>query len=234
MTRENGYVYGTCYETLGYFANGVSDDWFYGEQDTKDKVFAFTPEAGSPADGFWPAIDRIEEICAGHTHMNLGLARLALEYAELTELSGDYISERTTSIEFEVLNLGQSSPADYTVSLIPVTDNILQAGDPVGFVNMEVLDLESDHITMELQPYINTGEEITFVLSLDNGSFAWNDTITKYYGQPEVVSMTTRKTWTTGPPTAGGFAHNTTTQNHPHLPIALEATTTIMPTKPLS
>ncbi len=187
MTRENGYVYGTCYETLGYFANGVSDDWFYGEQDTKDKVFAFTPEAGSPADGFWPAIDRIEEICAGHTHMNLGLARLALEYAELTELSGDYISERTTSIEFEVLNLGQSSPADYTVSLIPVTNNILEAGDPVGFENMEVLDLETGHITMELQPYINTGDEITFVLSLDNGSFAWNDTITKFYGQPEIV-----------------------------------------------
>ncbi len=200
MTRENGYVYGTCYETLGYFANGVSDDWFYGEQDTKDKVFAFTPEAGSPADGFWPAIDRIEEICAGHTHMNLGLARLALEYAELTELSGDYISEQNTSIEFEVLHLGQSSPADYSVSLIPVSDNIMEAGDPVTFQDMEVLDLETGTITMELQPHINTGDEIAFILSLDNGNFAWNDTITKYYGQPEVVfhdSAENMDNWTT-------------------------------------
>jgi len=187
MTRENGYVYGTCYETLGYYANGVSDDWFYGEQVTKDKVFAFTPEAGSPADGFWPAVNRIEEICAGHTHMNMGLARLALEYAELTDLSGDYIAERNAEIEFEIINLGQSSPASYTVSLVPVSDNIIEAGEPVSFEDMEVLDEESASISMELQPYINTGEEITFILSLDNGAFAWNDTITKYYGQPEIV-----------------------------------------------
>ena len=47
---------------------------------------------------------------AGHTHMNMGLARLALEYAKLTDLSGDYVAERNTEIEFGIKNLGQSSP----------------------------------------------------------------------------------------------------------------------------
>ena len=187
MTRENGYVYGTCYETLGYFANGVSDDWFYGEQTTKDKVFAFTPEAGAPSDGFWPAVHRIEEICAGHTHMNLGLARLALIFAEVTDLTDKYIAERNTEIEFEIINLGQGTPANFTVSLLPITNNILATGDPVSFSNMEILHTETASIHLELQPFMNTGEEITFVLSLDNGGFAWNDTITKYYGQPQVV-----------------------------------------------
>ncbi len=187
LTRENNYVYGTCYETLGYFANGVSDDWFYGEQETKDKVFAFTPEAGKPSDGFWPAIHRIEEICAGHTHMNIGLARLALEYAELTDLTGQYLSHENPDIEFKIFNRGQASPADFTVSITPLSSTIIDAGDPVTFSGMEVLETETASISLELQPYVNTGAEISFVLSLDNGTFSWNDTITKFYGEPELV-----------------------------------------------
>lgn len=187
LTRENNYVYGTCFETLGYFANGVSDDWFYGEQETKDKVFAFTPEAGKPSDGFWPAIHRIEEICAGHTHMNLGLARLALQYAELTDLNSQYISHDNPDIEFEIINLGQASPADFTVSITPLSSTIVGAGDPVTFSGMEVLEAETASISLELQPHVNTGAEISFILSLDNGSFSWNDTITKFYGEPELV-----------------------------------------------
>lgn len=31
-------VYGTCYKTLHYLANGGSDDWFYGEQVTNRKL----------------------------------------------------------------------------------------------------------------------------------------------------------------------------------------------------
>ena len=35
-----------------YPVNGGTDDWFYGEQTTKNKVFGFTPEVGSSAEGF--------------------------------------------------------------------------------------------------------------------------------------------------------------------------------------
>ncbi len=42
-----------------YTTNGSSDDWFYGEQTTKNKVFGFTPEVGNTAEsiassGFFP------------------------------------------------------------------------------------------------------------------------------------------------------------------------------------
>ncbi len=187
MTRENNYVYGTCYETLNYFANGVSDDWFYGEQVTKNKVFAFTPEAGKPSDGFWPAMNRIEEICAGHTHMNLSLARLALAYAEVEDLTDVFISKSSTEIEFRITNYGQSSPASFTVSVIPLNYSITGVGDPVYFQNMDVLQSETASISLELNPELNSGTEIKFVVSVDNGDFAWNDTITKFYGQPEVI-----------------------------------------------
>lgn len=187
MTRENNYVYGTCYETLGYFANGVSDDWFYGEQVTKEKVFAFTPEAGAPSDGFWPAMNRIEEICAGHTQMNLSLARLALSYAEVKLANGPFINQQNHEVEFEIINLGQNSPADFTVSIIPLNYAIQSTGEPVSFQYMDVLQSETGSISLNLIPELNPGAEIKFVLSLSNGDFDWNDTIVKYFGQPEVL-----------------------------------------------
>ena len=39
-------------ETVNYVTNGHSDDWMYGEQGEKPKIFAMTPEAGSWCDGF--------------------------------------------------------------------------------------------------------------------------------------------------------------------------------------
>ena len=46
----NNYTWGTAGQTVGYNANGVSDDWMYGEQQEKEKCFAFTSEIG---ESFW-------------------------------------------------------------------------------------------------------------------------------------------------------------------------------------
>ncbi len=51
MTAQNNYVYETGYETVNYAANGVSDDWMYGEENTKNKIFSMTPEVGNSGDG---------------------------------------------------------------------------------------------------------------------------------------------------------------------------------------
>jgi len=54
----NGYHPETGYGL--YSVNGDTDDWFYGEQTTKNKIFAFTPEVGNRAEslggytGFFP------------------------------------------------------------------------------------------------------------------------------------------------------------------------------------
>jgi len=60
MTQENDFFAGTGTETVGYTVNGNSDDWMYGETDTKPAIFSMTPEVGGQGDGFWPAIDRID------------------------------------------------------------------------------------------------------------------------------------------------------------------------------
>ena len=49
MVAYNGYGRGTSWESLGssYLTNGDSDDWFYGEQTSKNKIFGLTPEVGT-------------------------------------------------------------------------------------------------------------------------------------------------------------------------------------------
>jgi len=60
-----------------YLTNGDSDDWEYGEQTTKDLVFAFTPEVGSSSDGFWPAPSRIVPLCEENLPVNILIAQIA-------------------------------------------------------------------------------------------------------------------------------------------------------------
>lgn len=49
-TMGIGYDFGTCEEVLWYPANGDANDWMYGEQDAKPKIFATTAEVG---ENFW-------------------------------------------------------------------------------------------------------------------------------------------------------------------------------------
>lgn len=187
LTRENNYTYGTVYETLNYHANGGSDDWFYGEQTTKDKVYAFTPEAGSPADGFWPAMHRIEDICAGHTGMNLYLARLALPYAEITAKVEKSVKSQVFYYPFEVKAYGLDTTATFTVTINPISPLITGVGQAVSFENMGLLEVRQDSILIELHPSTYDGLLFDFEVVLDNGSFAWRDTISRAFGWPNYV-----------------------------------------------
>ncbi len=57
MAAYNSYAPGPAHGL--YPANGVTDDWGYGEQTLKNKNLTFTLEVGSGADGFWPDPARI-------------------------------------------------------------------------------------------------------------------------------------------------------------------------------
>lgn len=81
MAADNDYAYGTGADVL-YAVNGSSDDWMYGEQATKPKILAWTPEVcNRTTDGFWPPIDRIIPIAQENIPANLIVARLARDLA---------------------------------------------------------------------------------------------------------------------------------------------------------
>ncbi len=73
MTALNGYTYGTAPDIL-YLVNGESDDWMYGEQTTKPKIFSYTPEVG---DTFWPDPSEIIPLADENLEANLLLAQYA-------------------------------------------------------------------------------------------------------------------------------------------------------------
>jgi carboxypeptidase T len=59
ITKENLYSAGRDMQTVGYAVRGASDDWMYAGLGAGRKIMAYTPEVGTPDDGFWPTPDRI-------------------------------------------------------------------------------------------------------------------------------------------------------------------------------
>lgn len=102
IEQVNGAYYepGTVWQALYYPTNGDANDWYYGEQSTKKKIFSLTIEVGNSDDGFWPPPSRIDPLCQETLPANLFLARFAetlvppeqsirILNAEFAEFSGD-------------------------------------------------------------------------------------------------------------------------------------------------
>lgn len=187
LTAENNFVYGTCYEVLNYNANGGSSDWFYGEQTTKNKIFEFSPEAGDPLDGFWPAAEQIIPICTDYLPMNLALLRLALPFPLLEDISEPTTSETNFFFHFNLTSLGNVDHSSFEVSLSPISSNIVSLGNSIQFSNMERLEMQTDSIAIQIGNNMQQGDSIVFVAMVDMGGFVSQDTIVKYYGEATVL-----------------------------------------------
>ena len=74
LTSCNGFTVGNAFQTVGYLASGGATDWLYGEQTTKPKVYAFTPEIGT---SFWPTPSNIIPLCNNTVQMYLQMAEYA-------------------------------------------------------------------------------------------------------------------------------------------------------------
>lgn len=185
MTVDNNYTYGAGNTTI-YPSNGGSDDWMYGEQTTKNKILAYTPEVGSQGDGFWPAVNRIIPLCQENMIQSLLAAKFSGPYGEIDDITPMIIEDKVSWIVFDVKRLGQTS-ADYTVSIEPLGDEFLTVGDPLTISNLAVLQTKTDSISFELSDKVVNGDTLRYVLTLDNGLYITRDTIEKYYGIPVVV-----------------------------------------------
>ncbi|HNX06784.1 MAG TPA: M14 family zinc carboxypeptidase [Bacteroidales bacterium] len=187
LTIESHYRYGTCDQTYGYNSNGDADDWGYGDITAKNKIFSFTAEVGSSGDGFWPNIANIESLCRNSVDMNLRFARLACKYALVTDISPTYISGATVNIPVELYCLGLNVPADFTVSITPLSPDIISTGVPATFNGMQTREKRYDDVSFSLNPAIVQGTPVTFSLDISNGSYTWKDTITKIFCTPDTL-----------------------------------------------
>ncbi|MEP6513411.1 MAG: M14 family zinc carboxypeptidase, partial [Parafilimonas sp.] len=119
LTQCNHFFTGTVYEALGYLANGDSDDWMYGEQTTKPKIFAATPETGSYLDGFWPAPNRIIPLSAGNLEMNLDAAKdiATLAFNEFAKINSSGYSEQVIANKNPLLIYPNPSKGKFIVTI---------------------------------------------------------------------------------------------------------------------
>ncbi|MDZ7742429.1 MAG: M14 family zinc carboxypeptidase [Bacteroidota bacterium] len=185
MTRDNGYTYGPGSTTI-YPTNGGSDDWMYGEQDEKPLILSYTPEVGSSNDGFWPPYNRIVPLCQENMYQNIMAARLSGKYASIKDMAPFTFSDPEGYLQYELKRLGQTN-ATFTVSIEPLNDAVTSTGDPKLYEDMDVLESIQDSISFVLNSNLQPGDEIIYLLKVDNGEITDADTVTKYFGIPQVI-----------------------------------------------
>ncbi|RMI25485.1 MAG: hypothetical protein D6681_01485, partial [Calditrichaeota bacterium] len=179
MTRRNGYIFGTGDQTVGYVTNGDSDDWMYGEQTTKNKILAMTPEVGSAGDGFWPAQNRIYPLAQENLYPNLFAAWVAgglvtlLDYAYRDVGNGNGFIDpgETVRMAFRVKNIGQGEAANVTFSLAS-EDPLIHLDSMVthGPVTLPAqAEAYTDTFTFTVDPNAQTAymPELHFTISID-------------------------------------------------------------------
>lgn len=190
LTADNNYTHGTSVQTVGYAVNGSSDDWMYGEQTLKPKFLPFTPEAGHTDDGFWPPIGNIEDICKVNVSQNLTGAHILTKYAKAEDMSPAYLSSANGYLKYTIKRLGLDNSGSYTVSIIPLGSVFSSTGAPQTYSSLGFLQQATDSFSYSLSSPVS-GQAVSFVLAVNNGSYSSYDTITKVFGAPAIAFNST-------------------------------------------
>ena len=163
-----------------YPAAGDSDDFMYGTIGTHDKIYAFTPEIGP---SFWPPSSQIESICKGMMYLNLTAAKMVNNYASVKETSSVYVGEEVTiDSQFDIKRLGITGNGNFTVSINPISSNIVSVGAPVSFNNMDPFEADNGIIQYTLDAGTSSGDDIVYELIVNNGSYDNSVLINKKFG----------------------------------------------------
>jgi len=182
MTRLNRYYYGQTNFVI-YDVNGDANDWAYGEQLEKDKIFGFTPEIGLQSEGgFWPDPDLIATQCEEQVHCFLSAAYFSMNYAILHDNSPLNVDIDNPKLSF-VLEQLSAIDGEFTIQIEALSENILE---------IEHTELTSDWMEgntftelstlFSLGEDIQAGDQIEFQITLNNGMYdIHTETIVKYY-----------------------------------------------------
>ncbi len=177
MVEQNGYT--NQISAALYAASGDSDDWMYAETSTHNEILAMTPEVGN---GFWPSANTITSMCQNMVYHNLMAANFITNYAKSYDQSPFSITQTTGYFNYTIKRLGIDNPGDFTVSITPISANIVSVGGTNTHNGMALLQTDLDSIAYTLSSSIQTGDEIKYILTTNNGLYNTKDTITKYYG----------------------------------------------------
>ena len=178
MVNQNGF--GEMKSSDLYPASGESDDFMYKDDlSNKPKIFAITPEIGGSNHGFWPASNEIEGLCKEMLLPNLMVAQLSHKYSVVKDESPSFIERLTGYFNYSGERLGIED-GTFSISIEP-----LKGIQTVGSINNHTLNLKGrllDSISFSLNPLLQFGDTIQYIIVTDYGNWEHRDTIVKRYG----------------------------------------------------
>jgi PKD repeat protein len=177
MVEFNGYT--SMKSSALYPASGDSDDYMY-KMDigvgVKDTIFVHTPEVGT---AFWQPSAEIIPTCQEMVFPNLILAHIARNYLVVKDTDPMNISTLSGDFNHSANRLGRMS-GPVTVSLQPLL-NVASVGSPIVY-NMNLMQTQAGAISYTLNPSIQFGDQIKYIIKTDNGLWVKRDTIIKTFG----------------------------------------------------
>lgn len=189
MTRENNFLTGTGEETVGYQVNGDSDDWMYGEDQTKPSIFSMTPEVGDGDFGFWPPQSEIDQLNKSCMLQNLTAAHLLLNYGEAREINASaVVSALSGSLELELKKYGLET-GELTLRVYGADNNVTMTGNNEVTRNLTHLETTTAAFGYLLSDNLENNAELQFIVEVDNGDYIKRDTITKLFLSGQLVAV---------------------------------------------
>ena len=194
QVQYNGYS--AIKSSALYPASGDSDDYMYKVDigvGQKDTMFVHTPEVGT---AFWQPSNQIIPTSAEMLFPNLVLAHLARVYAITADTDPNMIANINGNFNHSIKRLGRES-GPVTVSITPI-QNIVNVGNSVTYT-LAQQQTSTGAISYSLNPSIQFGDQIIYVLETNNGLWIKRDTIYKTFGaltSQVIENATSTANWT--------------------------------------
>lgn len=194
QVQYNGYT--AMKSSALYPASGDSDDYMYKVDigvGQKDTMFVHTPEVGT---AFWQPSNQIIPTSAEMLFPNLVLAHLARVYAITADTDPNMIANINGNFNHSIKRLGREA-GPITVSITPI-QNIASVGNSVTYT-LAQQQTSTGAISYSLNPSIQFGDQIIYVLETNNGLWIKRDTIYKTFGaltSQVIENATSTANWT--------------------------------------
>ncbi|MCC6816131.1 MAG: immune inhibitor A [Saprospiraceae bacterium] len=176
FTRYNNFQVGNVVSTLNYQANGVAEDWMYGDTISKNKIFSFTPEIGYD---FWPERSDISKINQSTQYMNFSAAWNAGAVATMNEVSNNAIEETQGTLLLKVQRTGIVGEDIHIYASSDHESNI-ELSDPQIF-QLNLAESRLIEVHYKINGNIPLGEKIKFTFNLNTGEFSETIEATKQF-----------------------------------------------------
>lgn len=189
MTKYNFYKVGTPLNTVGYEANGGSNDWWFaGDVANIDSIPSFSPEVGLGLTTFWPAASTIIPYCKEVFYGTLQAVLIGGSFVKVEDKTPLNLPAGSTgNFTFTVRRLGRVD-SSVTVTVLPI-EGIQSVGAPVTISSLPKYGNTYDgSIGYTLTSGIPTGSRVRFAYQTVTGGITKLDTVTTFYTPAAVFS----------------------------------------------